>query len=167
MLSGRDVNGMRNGRRQVGGFFSRNCFSDENCCGKFTKRRSICFVPNHRENGSCLPLLFPPPVSNSQLISVFFLYLFLSSKTVSKIPIPLQNNPASAVRKKDDKIEMLAHERNFLWHLRRTTGLEIARAKDEVKTMITDMKIKYKRFSIFWKSFFRRVLLRTILFDYG
>lgn len=41
------------------------------------------------------------------------------------------------MRKKDDKIEMLAHERNFLWHLRRTTGNEIARAKDEVKTMIT------------------------------
>ena len=56
---------------------------------------------------------------------------------------------ASAVRKKDDKIEMLAHERNFLWNLRRTTGLEIARAKDEVKTMITDMKIKYKGFLLF------------------
>ncbi|CAD7948225.1 unnamed protein product [Amoebophrya sp. A120] len=49
---------------------------------------------------------------------------------------------AEAVRRKDDKIEMLHHERDFLWGLRRTTGAEIARAKDEVKQLITSMKIK-------------------------
>eukprot|EP00392_Amoebophrya_sp_AT5.2_P008035 g8054.t1 len=49
---------------------------------------------------------------------------------------------AEQVRRKDDKIEMLHHERNFLWGLRRTTGSEINRAKDEIKQLITSMKIK-------------------------
>jgi len=48
------------------------------------------------------------------------------------------------VRRKDDKIEMLQHEREFLWHLRRTTGQEIQKAREDIKNTITEMKIKSK-----------------------
>lgn len=51
---------------------------------------------------------------------------------------------AEAVRRKDDKIEMLHHERQFLWGMRRTTGQEIQNAREEVKNMITSMKLKSK-----------------------
>lgn len=49
---------------------------------------------------------------------------------------------AEAVRRKDDKIEMLHHERHFLWGLRRTTGAEIQKAREDLKATITSMKVK-------------------------
>lgn len=53
-----------------------------------------------------------------------------------------RDDVAEAVRRKDDKIEMLHHEREFLWGLRRETGAQIAKAKEDVKDMITNMKLK-------------------------
>lgn len=49
---------------------------------------------------------------------------------------------AVCVQRKNDKIEMLHHERDFLWGLRRQTGIMISAAKEEVKEMVTEMRIK-------------------------
>ena len=74
-----------------------------------------------------------------------------------------REDTAAAVRKKDDKIEMLAHERNFLWNLRRTTGSEIARAKDDIKNMITEMRIKSNYDSKRVEDEMRKIFGRKIL----
>lgn len=52
---------------------------------------------------------------------------------------------AAQSRRKSDKAEMLLHEREFLWGLRRTTGAEISRAKEDIKEMMTRMKLKSTR----------------------
>ncbi|CAD7931017.1 unnamed protein product [Amoebophrya sp. A25] len=79
-----------------------------------------------------------------------------------------REDTAETVRRKDDKIEMLHHERNFLWNLRRTTGAEVARAKDEVKSLITTMKIKSnydsKRVEDTMRKIFKRKIFNT---DFG
>merc|ERR1712194_675265 len=45
-------------------------------------------------------------------------------------------------RKKSEKSEMLKHEREFLWGLRKNTGAEIAKAKEDIKGLMTEMKLK-------------------------
>merc|ERR1712194_49220 len=45
-------------------------------------------------------------------------------------------------RKKAEKTEKLTHERDFLWGLRKNTGAEIAKAKEDIKNLMTEMKLK-------------------------
>merc|ERR1712194_933825 len=68
-------------------------------------------------------------------------------------------------RKKSEKSEMLKHEREFLWGLRKNTGAEIAKAKEDIKGLMTEMKLKsdynVKKVEGLMKKIYKRKVFHT------
>jgi len=67
---------------------------------------------------------------------------------------------AAQARRKNDKCEMLRHERQFLWGLRRSTGQAISKANEEIKALMTKMKLKSSYDSRVVESEMRRIFKR-------